>query len=235
MNVNIPAVDGIQPYTAPESILLFVLSPESQVGAVLPQTPLATRHLANADGIRALLVHTGSDEGGQAGTLKLCEAAAAQTGCQADQVLPFAAGRKATAPDEAAVCTALSQAKPADWASAAAALAIGSATPKTAARQAQIGNYHTVRASGIANSGSAAASAPLVFIATDASIAQPVLQQLAEDIAAETLPAAGTNGGFAIIATARSGQNEIDNIADPRHAQIRALLGDIARELAGRP
>ena len=56
---------------------------------------------------------------------------------------------------------------------------------------------------------------------------------LGANVAAETLPAAGTNGGFAIIATARSGQNEIDNIADPRHAQIRVLLGDIARELAG--
>ena len=41
-----------------------------------------------------------------------------------------------------------------------------------------------------------------------------------------------TNDSFVIIATGRCGQSEIDNTADPRYAQLKALLGSLALELA---
>ena len=41
-----------------------------------------------------------------------------------------------------------------------------------------------------------------------------------------------TNDSFVIMATGRCGQSEIDNTADPRYAQLKALLGSLALELA---
>ena len=41
-----------------------------------------------------------------------------------------------------------------------------------------------------------------------------------------------TNDSFVIMATGRCGQSEIDNTADPRYAQLKALLGLLALELA---
>ena len=35
-----------------------------------------------------------------------------------------------------------------------------------------------------------------------------------------------------VVATGKSGQNEIDNIADPRYEQLKAMLGSLALELA---
>ncbi|MGN6955689.1 bifunctional ornithine acetyltransferase/N-acetylglutamate synthase, partial [Neisseria sp. P0015.S004] len=37
---------------------------------------------------------------------------------------------------------------------------------------------------------------------------------------------------FVIMATGRCGQSEIDNTADPRYTQLKALLGSLALELA---
>ncbi|MDK4539930.1 bifunctional ornithine acetyltransferase/N-acetylglutamate synthase, partial [Kingella kingae] len=78
----------------------------------------------------------------------------------------------------------------------------------------------------------------LGFIATDANIAQPILQQMTEDIANETFNCitvdgdTSTNDSFVIIATGKCGQNEIDNIADPRYQQVYDLLKQVALELA---
>ena len=41
-----------------------------------------------------------------------------------------------------------------------------------------------------------------------------------------------TNDSFVIMATGRCGQSEIDNTADPRYVQLKALLGSLALELA---
>ena len=41
-----------------------------------------------------------------------------------------------------------------------------------------------------------------------------------------------TNDSFVVVATGKSGQNEIDNIADPRYEQLKAMLGSLALELA---
>jgi argJ family len=78
----------------------------------------------------------------------------------------------------------------------------------------------------------------LSFIATDAKVSQPILQLMTQEIADEsfnTITVDGdtsTNDSFVIMATGRCGQSEIDNTADPRYVQLKALLGSLALELA---
>ena len=69
-------------------------------------------------------------------------------------------------------------------------------------------------------------------------MSQPILQLMTQEIADEsfnTITVDGdtsTNDSFVIMATGRCGQSEIDNTADPRYAQLKALLGSLALELA---
>ncbi|EPI7478245.1 bifunctional ornithine acetyltransferase/N-acetylglutamate synthase [Neisseria gonorrhoeae] len=78
----------------------------------------------------------------------------------------------------------------------------------------------------------------LGFIATDAKVSQPVLQLMTQEIADETFNTITVDGGtstndsFVIIATGKNSQSEIDNIADPRYAQLKELLCSLALELA---
>ncbi|MDU6657981.1 MAG: bifunctional ornithine acetyltransferase/N-acetylglutamate synthase, partial [Neisseria mucosa] len=100
---------------------------------------------------------------------------------------------------------------------------------------------HTVRATGIAKGSGMIhpnMATMLSFIATDAKVSQPILQLMTQEIADEsfnTITVDGdtsTNDSFVIMATGRCGQSEIDNTADPRYAQLKALLGSLALELA---
>ena len=113
--------------------------------------------------------------------------------------------------------------------------------PKAASRQGLVGEKHTVRATGIAKGSGMIhpnMATMLSFIATDAKVSQPILQLMTQEIADEsfnTITVDGdtsTNDSFVIMATGRCGQSEIDNTADPRYAQLKALLGSLALELA---
>ena len=104
-----------------------------------------------------------------------------------------------------------------------------------------VGEKHTVRATGIAKGSGMIhpnMATMLSFIATDAKVSQPILQLMTQEIADEsfnTITVDGdtsTNDSFVIMATGRCGQSEIDNTADPRYAQLKALLGSLALELA---
>ena len=78
----------------------------------------------------------------------------------------------------------------------------------------------------------------LGFIVTDAKVSQPVLQMITQEIADLSFNSitvdgdTSTNDSFVVVATGKSGQNEIDNIADPRYEQLKAMLGSLALELA---
>ena len=113
--------------------------------------------------------------------------------------------------------------------------------PKSASREGRIGNRHTVRASGIAKGAGMICpnmATMLGFIVCDANVSQPVLQMLTQEIADLSFNAitvdgdTSTNDSFVIAATGKCGQNEIDNIADPRYDQLKELLGGLALELA---
>lgn len=231
----------------------MVMNAGANVGAVFTQNRfcaapvhIAKKHLFDTDGVRALIINTGNANAGtgaqgREAALKMCEAAAQQVGCATTQVMPFSTGViLETLPIEK-ITTAIPTMSLATWADAARAIMTTDTLPKAAHRSALIGNHHTVKATGIAKGAGMICpnmATMLSFIATDAHIAQPVLQHMTEEIVQETFNCitvdgdTSTNDSFVIIATGRCGQNEIDNIADPRYAQLKAMLQDLALELA---
>lgn len=139
------------------------------------------------------------------------------------------------------IIAALPKMQPAFWNEAARAIMTTDTVPKAASREGKVGDQHTVRATGIAKGSGMIhpnMATMLGFIATDAKVSQPVLQLMTQEIADETFNTitvdgdTSTNDSFVIIATGKNSQSEIDNIADPRYAQLKELLCSLALELA---
>lgn len=260
-NDQLLAIDGVQLYVAQAGIkkpnhndvTLMVLNANCQVGAVFTKNQfcaapvqIAKQHLFDADGVRALIINTGNanagtGEQGRNDALLMCMSAAQQVGCKPSQVLPFSTGVILEPLPINKIQAALPTVQLADWATAAAAIMTTDTVAKSASRSAKVGNHHTVKATGIAKGAGMICpnmATMLGFIATDAHVSQPILQQLTEEVADASFNNitvdgdTSTNDSFVIIATGRSEQNEIDNIADPRYAQLRQLLTDVALELA---
>mgnify|MGYP002739255791 FL=1 len=254
-------IDGIQLFTARAGIkqtdradlTLMVLSGGNTVGAVFTTNRfcaapvhIAKSHLFDEDGVRAIIINTGNANAGTGAqgridAIETCAATAEQTGCKPSQVLPFSTGVILEPLPVGKIIAALPKMQPADWADAARAIMTTDTVPKSASREGSVGEKHTVRATGIAKGSGMIhpnMATMLSFIATDAKVSQPVLQLMTQEIANETFNTitvdgdTSTNDSFVIMATGRCGQSEIDNTADPRYAQLKALLGSLALELA---
>ncbi|OSI12092.1 bifunctional glutamate N-acetyltransferase/amino-acid acetyltransferase ArgJ [Neisseria canis] len=236
-----------------DDLTLFVLSEKNTVGAVFTQNRfcaapvhIAKQHLFDEDGVRALVVNTGNANAGTGAqgrerAEEICAAVAKKLGCKPTQVLPFSTGVILEPLPSDKIITALSRMRPAGWADAARAIMTTDTIPKSASRSEKVGQNHTVSATGISKGAGMICpnmATMLGFIACDAKIAQPVLQLMTQEIADATFNSitvdgdTSTNDSFVIIATGRCGQSEIDNIADPRYDQLKALLQDLALELA---
>lgn len=258
---EILSVNGIQVFVGQagvkksehDDLTLMVLAPGNSIGAVFTQNRFCAapvhvckQHLFDDDGVRALVINTGNANAGtgsegRARALAVCQAVAEQIGCAPSQVLPFSTGVILEPLPHQKIIDALPKVKPVHWTDAARAIMTTDTVPKAASREAKIGEHHTVRATGIAKGSGMIhpnMATMLGFIATDACIAQPVLQLLTQEIADLSFNSitvdgdTSTNDSFVIIATGQSGQSEIDNIADPRYAQLKAMLGGLALELA---
>lgn len=236
-----------------DDVTLFVLSGGNTVGGVFTRNRfcaapvhLAKQHLWDADGVRALVVNTGNANAGtgvqgRERAMVVCRMVADEIGCEPTQVLPFSTGVILEPLPADKIISALTRLRPTGWADAARAIMTTDTVPKAASRSGKVGKNHTVRATGIAKGAGMIhpnMATMLGFIACDANIAQPVLQLMTQEIADATFNSitvdgdTSTNDSFIIIATGRSGQSEIDNIADPRYAQLKELLQDLALELA---
>ena len=254
-------IDGIQLFTARAGIkqtdradlTLMVLSGGNTVGAVFTTNRfcaapvhIAKSHLFDEDGVRAIIINTGNANAGTGAqgridAIETCAATAEQTGCKPSQVLPFSTGVILEPLPVGKITAALPKMQPADWADAARAIMTTDTVPKSASREGSVGEKHTVRATGIAKGSGRIhpnMATMLSFIATDATVSQPVLQLMTQEIADETFNTitvdgdTSTNDSFVIIATGKNSQSEIDNIADPRYKQLKDLLGSLALELA---
>lgn len=254
-------IDGITLYTAqagikkPEhtDLTLIDIAAGSTVGAVFTSNRfcaapvrVAKSHLFDEDGVRALIINTGNanagtGEQGRQDALAVCAAAAGWAGCLPNQVLPFSTGVILEPLPADKIIAALPKMQPAFWDVAARAIMTTDTVPKAASREGKVGEKHTVRATGIAKGSGMIhpnMATMLAFIATDAKVSQPVLQLMTQEIADETFNTitvdgdTSTNDSFVIIATGKNSQSEIDNIADPRYAQLKELLCSLALELA---
>ncbi len=268
MAVNLAAPDaamvapvaGVALYVAQASIkkagrddvTIIELAEGSSIGAVFTQNrfcaapvQVAKQHLAGGSGIRAWVVNTGNANAGtgQQGrddALAVCNAVAAQFGYAPEQVLPFSTGVILEPLPVAKITAALPQLRPADWVTAAAAIMTTDTVPKAASRSLVL-DGHTIRLTGMAKGAGMIhpnMATMLGFIATDAAVAQPVLQQLVAEVADQSFNAisidgdTSTNDSFVVAATGRSGLPLIDQADHPHCAALKAALADLALELA---
>ena len=257
---QILAIDGTQVYVGQagvkkaerDDLTLVVLNAANSVGAVFTQNrfcaapvQIAKQHLAADAGIRALVINTGNANAGtgQQGrddALAVCRAVAEQVGCAPEQVLPFSTGVILEPLPLAKITAALPTVKPVHWSHAAAAIMTTDTVPKAASRTLYI-DGDKVHFTGIAKGAGMIhpnMATMLGFVATDAAIAQPVLQQMVAEVAEVSFNAisvdgdTSTNDSFVVVATGKSDVPKISAVADTNYAAVKAVLADLALELA---
>ena len=198
--------------------------------------------------IRALVVNTGNanagtGEPGLANAQATCAEVAKLLGCEAQQVLPFSTGvileplpiQKIVAGLPAAV----SNLKADNWFNAAEAIMTTDTQPKAASTTVTIGG-HTVTMTGISKGAGMIKpnmATMLGYLAFDATVAQPVLDELvkyAADRSFNSITIDGdtsTNDSFIVMATG-TGSLSIDSASGANYEALKEAVTDISRNLA---
>jgi glutamate N-acetyltransferase/amino-acid N-acetyltransferase len=177
-------------------------------------------------------------------TRETCEALAGLLGLQARQILPFSTGViLEPLPVErlkAGLPAALANQKPAHWFDAAQTIMTTDTLPKAASRKVQI-DGHTVTLSGISKGAGMIRpnmATMLGFLACDANVAQPVLDELTKYAADRSFNCitidgdTSTNDSFIVIASGKSTLPAITSTDSPAYAALRDAVTSVAQELA---
>ncbi len=198
--------------------------------------------------IRALLVNTGNanagtGESGLADAQASCAALAELLGCTPQQILPFSTGVILEPLPVQRLVAGLPQAVAAltsdNWFSAAEAIMTTDTQPKAGSRTVTIGG-HAVTLTGISKGAGMIKpnmATMLGFLAFDATVAQPVLDQLVKQAADKSFNCitidgdTSTNDSFMLVATG-AGSLVIDSIDSPHYAQLAAAVTELSTFLA---
>ncbi len=234
-----------------KDLLVMQLCADSQVAGVFttnrfcaaPVT-VAREHLAHGN-IRALVVNTGNANAGT-GELGLqdaratCAALAALLNCQPEQILPFSTGvimeSLPVAKIVAGLPQAVTNAVENNWFDAAHAIMTTDIVAKAVSRQVQI-DGKTVTVTGIAKGSGMIhpnMATMLGYIATDAQISAPLLQQMVRDAANQSFNCitvdgdTSTNDALMLIATGKSGAQ----VNATNQAQMQVVISEVASVLA---
>jgi glutamate N-acetyltransferase/amino-acid N-acetyltransferase len=205
-------------------------------------------NLAAGKPIRALVVNTGNanagtGEPGLANAKATCAELAKLLGVDAQQVLPFSTGvileplpvQKLVAGLPAAIANL----KQDNWFNAAEAIMTTDTQPKAASATVTIGGK-TVTMTGISKGAGMIKpnmATMLGFLACDAKVAQPVLDELvryAADHSFNCITIDGdtsTNDSFIVMATG-AGELEVNSTDTPEYAALRDAVTGISRHLA---
>jgi glutamate N-acetyltransferase/amino-acid N-acetyltransferase len=205
-------------------------------------------HLGNGREIRALVINTGianagtGDEGLRAAK-ETCAAVGKLLGIGADQVLPFSTGVILDPLPVERIAAALPRCRddlaPDHWHAAAHAIMTTDTVAKAASRQVDI-EGKTITVTGISKGAGMIhpnMATMLGFIATDANIAAPLLNTLAQGAAEESFNCitvdgdTSTNDSFVLIATGKSGLG-FGDASSPGYAKLREAITGVALELA---
>ncbi len=238
-----------------KDLTLIELAPGARVAGVFTQNRFCAAPVqvckANlpAGGIRALVINTGvanagTGEPGLTAARATCEAVAAQFGIDATQVLPFSTGVILEPLPVERLVAGLPAAKAAlkadGWFDAAHGIMTTDTVPKASSRQVQIGGK-TITLTGISKGAGMIKpnmATMLGFMATDADVAQPLLDALLKDVADLSFNSitvdgdTSTNDSFMLIATGQAGNPTIADAASPDYAVFRAAVLDLAIWLA---
>ena len=203
---------------------------------------------AGAAPIRALLVNTGNanagtGESGLADAQASCAALAELLGCTPQQILPFSTGVILEPLPVQRLVAGLPQAVSAltsdNWFSAAEAIMTTDTQPKAGSRSVTIGG-HAVTLTGISKGAGMIKpnmATMLGFLAFDATVAQPVLDQLVKQAADKSFNCitidgdTSTNDSFMLVATG-AGSLVVDSIDSPHYAQLAAAVTELSTFLA---
>ena len=206
---------------------------------------VAREHLAAGKGIRALLVNTGNanagtGEQGMATARTTCAELAKLLGCAPEQVLPYSTGviMEPLPVDKivAGMPQAVANLNANNWFDAANAIMTTDIVAKAVSRQIKIGGK-TVTVTGMSKGSGMIhpnMATMLGYIATDAAIAQPMLQQMvsaAADRSFNCITVDGdtsTNDALMLIATGKSGA-VVDAV---NRAAMQAVVTEVATVLA---
>jgi glutamate N-acetyltransferase / amino-acid N-acetyltransferase len=198
--------------------------------------------------IRALVINTGNanagtGEAGLANANATCTALADLMGCEASQILPFSTGViLEPLPVErlkAGLPQAIANLKADNWYQAAEAIMTTDTQPKAASRTISI-NGKTVTLTGISKGAGMIKpnmATMLGFVATDAKVAQPVLDHLVKQAADQSFNCitidgdTSTNDSFMLIATGVS-EVEVTSTDTSEYAQLSEAVIAISQELA---
>jgi len=242
-----------------KDVLVMKLAPTATVAGVFTlnrfcaaPVQIAKAHLAAAKTsgkpIAALLVNTGNANAGT-GELGLslanetCVALAAQLGVDASQILPFSTGVILEPLPAAKVIAGLPQAvaglKADNWYNAAEAIMTTDTQPKAGSRTVTIGG-HSVTMTGISKGAGMIKpnmATMLGYLALDAKVAQPVLDELVKHAANHSFNCitidgdTSTNDSFMLIATG-AGSLEVTSLDQPEYAQLRDAVTELSLFLA---
>lgn len=236
-------------------LTVFKLSPGSTVAGVFTRNRFCAapvlvcqEHLGAGASIQALVINTGNanagtGEPGLQAANETCEALAKLMGLQSNQILPFSTGviLEPLPVDriKAGLPAALKNLSANNWVSAAHGIMTTDTQPKIHSQRITLGGK-TITLTGISKGAGMIRpnmATMLSYLATDAGIAQPLLDQLAREIADVSFNRitidgdTSTNDSFIVIATGKSGLM-VDSAAHPQYAELKAALAATATDLA---
>jgi glutamate N-acetyltransferase/amino-acid N-acetyltransferase len=210
---------------------------------------VAREHLSRSDGIRALLVNTGNanagtgEQGLQAARTS-CAALAGLLGCKASQILPFSTGvimePLPVARIAAGLPGAVANMRSDNWFDAAQAIMTTDIVAKAVSRQVTIDGV-IITITGIAKGSGMIhpnMATMLGYIATDASIAQSLLQEMVVETANRSFNCitvdgdTSTNDALMLIATGKSALPEVKTASSKAGKILLSAIREVAVHLA---
>jgi len=239
-----------------KDLLVMQLAPQATVAGVFTQNRfcaapviVAREHLASGKGIRALVVNTGNanagtGKNGLASALVTCVEVASLLGCEAGQVLPFSTGViMEELPLEriiAGLPSCVADLREDNWFNAAHAIMTTDIVAKAVSKQITLAGK-TVTLTGIAKGSGMIhpnMATMLGYIATDAAVAQPLLQRMVKhacDASFNCITVDGdtsTNDALMLIATGKSEALAITDAQDAAFDKLQAAVTEVATLLA---
>lgn len=238
-----------------KDLLVMVLDEGVKVAGVFTQNRfcaapviVAKEHLVKTS-IRALVVNTGNanagtGEAGLTHARATCAALAEILGCDARQVLPFSTGviMESLPVDKivSGLPAAVANCKVDNWFAAALAIMTTDIVPKAVSKQIQL-HGQAVTITGIAKGSGMIRpnmATMLGYVATDAAISQPLLEEMvrfAADHSFNRITVDGdtsTNDAFMLLATGHAGHAEITRKESMEFGLLQEAVTAVSAELA---
>ena len=258
----LPPVPGVRLASVPakikqwsrDDLLLIAIDEGASVSATFTQNAfcaapviVAKQHIEQGE-IRALLINAGNANAatgarGLRDANECCAAVAKSMDIRAEQVLPFSTGvigehlplEKITT----AIPNAVSQLSADAWPGAARAIMTTDTRPKTASRSVEVAGEQ-ITVVGIAKGAGMIQpnmATMLAYVATDAEIAQPVLDDLVQDAVGASFNRisvdgdTSTNDACVLIASGATGPS-LDDAGSEDFLRLKAAIVDVHIELA---